>query len=182
MRIQPRRSFVAIDALLETTAKQDHRAMLENFKAHLRAEISRDLEALMATMSSHPVYRAYGASSQAGSKVVYIDGRDENRVFYEKMFDQRKNVFELQIERLSVDDWGIAGDGVLRTVTPGVVLAKRMTDVDEAGHYLVSNRMAWFLPYEDGLMCGEDTYIDLASTEVIKLDPAEVVTSDEALV
>src|ERR1017187_8971081 len=51
MQIKPQRSFGAIDALLEKTTRPEHRAMLENFKAHMTAEISCDIDGIMATMS-----------------------------------------------------------------------------------------------------------------------------------
>jgi len=100
---------------------------------------------------------------------------------YQGIFDEGSSVIQLDIERLSVSDWGIAGDGVIRIINPGKVLATRGTEVDDEGaHYLVSNRIAWFLPYDHGLMAGEDTYMDLVNTEVVKLDPSEVVTPEEA--
>ena len=182
MRIEPRRSFTRIDELLRRTSNPAHRAMLENFKAHLAAEISGDLEGVMETMSPHPVYHAYGTRELAGRSVAIIDGREQNAAFYRKTFDQRRHVFELEIDRLAVADWGIAGDGIIRTITPGAILARRGVEVDdEAANYLVSYRMAWFLPYAGGLMDGEDTYSDPSSTEVLKLDAGDVLTADEAL-
>ena len=180
MQIKPQRSFGAIDALLEKTTRPEHRAMLENFKAHMTAEISCDIDGIMATMSPHPVYHSYGGDRVDGD-VMHVNGREENRAFYQKIFDEKTSVLELEIERLSVADWGIAGDGVIRIINPGTVLAGRGMDVDEEAHYLVSTRIAWFLPYENGLMCGEDTYTDVASATVVKLDPSDVVTPEEAL-
>jgi hypothetical protein len=46
---------------------------------------------------------------------------------------------------------------------------------------LLDTRITSFLPYENGFMCGEDTYIDVASATVVKLDPIDVVTPEEAL-
>jgi hypothetical protein len=179
VRIQPRKSFEAIDRLLEKTSNPDHRAMLENFKTHMVAEIACDIEGIMATMSPHPVYHSYGGSSRAS--VTHVDGREQNRAMYQGIFDEGSSVIQLDIERLSVGDWGIAGDGVIRIINPGKVLATRGMEVDdESAHYLVSNRIAWFLPYENGLMAGEDTYMDFATTDVVKLDPSEVVTPEEA--
>ena len=179
MRIQPKRSFGAIDALLDQTTKPEHRAMLENYKRHLTAEIACDLEAIMSTMTPDPVYHAYGYGL---ADVTTVRGREQSRAFYQSIFDEGTSVLELETERLSVSDWGIAGDGVIRIITPGEVLAVRGVDVDDKGaHYLVSNRIAFFLPYKSGLMAGEDTYMDLVGTEVVKLDPSEVVTPAEAL-
>jgi hypothetical protein len=181
MRIQPQRSFVAIDALLDKTTNGTHRAMLENFKAHMNTEISCDMEGIMATMSTHPVYHSYGGNT-ASDSATHVNGLEENRAFYQKIFDEKTSVLELDIERLSVDDWGIAGDGVIHIINPGKVLVSRGLDLDDQdAHYLVSTRLAWFLPYKDGLMCGEDTYTDVATATVTKLEPGDVVTPEEAL-
>jgi hypothetical protein len=179
MRIQPRKSFEGVDRLLATTSNPDHRAMLENFKAHMTAEIGCDLEGIMATMTPHPVYHSY--SGNGPDHVVHVNGRDQNRAMYQGIFDEGTSVLQLDIDRLTVADWGIAGDGVIRIINPGKVLAARGMEIDDEGaHYLVSNRMAWFLPYEHGLMAGEDTYLDQSTTEIVKLDPSDVVTPEEA--
>jgi hypothetical protein len=179
VRIRPVKSFEKIDELLGRTSDPDHRAMLENFKAHMTAEITCDIEGIMATMTPHPVYHSY--SGRTPDEVVHVNGREQNRAMYQGIFDEGSSVLQLDIERLSVADWGIAGDGVIRIINPGKVLASRGIDVDdEDAFYLVSNRIAWFLPYDHGLMGGEDTYVDPATTEIVKLESSEVVTPAEA--
>src|SRR5437016_3088520 len=160
MRIQPKRSFVAIDAKLREVTNPKHRVMLENYRAHLAAEVGADLERIMATMTPEPVYHSYGRGLEAGPK-----GQAATRAFYQRIFDEGTNVLEREIDRLTVDDWGIVSEGTIHIINPGKVLAARGTKVDdENAHYLLSVRIAAFLPYENGLMAGEDTYTSPAST------------------
>ena len=176
MKIQPRRSFEAVDDLIARTTNAAHIAMLENFRAHMRAEISCDLPAIMATMTEDPVYHSYGAAADTGPK-----SRTETEAFYQSIFDNGTNVLELEIDRLSVDDWGIAGDGTIRIIYPGRALRPLGMSVDDVdAHYLLTLRQAFFLPYRDGLMAGEDTYADMAGARVEKLDPNDVVTTADA--
>src|SRR5205823_2794168 len=149
--------------------------ILENFRAHMRAEISCDLPAIMATMTANPVYHLYGAPPDAAPR-----GREATAAFYQSIFDNGTNVLQLDIDRLSVDDWGIAGDGMIRIIYPGRVLQGMGLEVDDPdAHYLLNLRQAFFLPYIDGFMAGEDTYADMNNAAVEKLDPSDVVTTEE---
>jgi hypothetical protein len=66
--------------------------------------------------------------------------------------------------------------------TPGEVLAATGADVDADATYLVKgvDHMIW--PYDDrGRLVGEDVWEpDESKHEVIKLDPAEVLTPQES--
>jgi len=128
-------------------------------------------------MSPEPVYHSYGAPADGGPK-----DREQTRDFYLSIFDGGSNVMELQVDRLSVDDWGIAGDGMIHIIYPGKGISAMGFEIDdEDAQYLFSARQAFFLPYVDGLMAGEDTYIDWAGVRIAKLAPADVVTTDQAL-
>jgi hypothetical protein len=177
VRIQPAKSLEAIDELLAKTTNPDHRQMLENFKAHLTAEIACDIEGIMATMSPHPRYHP----NYPAPDLWHVDGREQNRAMYQKIFDEGSSVIQLEGARLAVADWGIAGDGVQHTIIPGKVMVERGATVDdEDAYYLSSIRIAFFLPYENGLMTGEDSYRAVGNSTIVKLDPSEVVTVEEA--
>jgi hypothetical protein len=142
----------------------------------MRAEISCDLPAIMATMTANPVYHSYGAAVDRAPK-----GRRATKAFYQSIFDNGTNVLQLEIERLTVDDWGISGDGIIRIIYPGRALVPLGLEIDDvSAHYLLNLRQAFFLPYENSLMAGEDTYADMAGATVAKLDPTEVVKTEEA--
>ena len=90
--------------------------------------------------------------------------------------------FRLTLLKIFLFFPGIVSEGTIHIINPGKVLAARGTKVDdENAHYLLSVRIAAFLPYENGLMAGEDTYTSAASTRITKLKPEEVVTTAEAL-
>jgi hypothetical protein len=45
--------------------------------------------------------------------------------------------------------------------------------------YVAASRFAYFIPYEDGLMAGEDIYRPQSSIRYIKVEPHEMVDRDE---
>ena len=59
MKIDPARSVAWLDDLIARQANPRHRAMAENYRAHLSAEVGGDLDAIMATLVDEPVYHAY---------------------------------------------------------------------------------------------------------------------------
>ena len=179
VRIRPKRSFEAVDNLIARTSNPDHVVMLQNLRDHMRAEISADLPALMKTMSANPVYHTYGSGVDAEN--MNPKGLGETEKFYQRRFDEGTNVLEYEFQRLTVDDWGIAGDGTIHVIYPARAFRTLGMDVDDVdAHYLVSVHQAFFLPYEDGLMAGEDVYSDVAGVKIEKLDPADVVTTEQA--
>lgn len=177
MRIVPKRSFVPIDDLWARTANPKHRDMLENFRTHMRAEILNDLDVIMENMAPHPSFH-----NRTGIRgATHPTGTEQVRELYKSMGDNGTNIFEMATERLAVDDWGIAGEGFIHIITPGSTMVAQGREVDDKdAYYLVSTRMAYFCPYEDGLLSGVDTYQDTENAIVTKLDPSEVIRTENA--
>ena len=152
------------------------RAMLENYLEHLQAEVSGDLERIMATMTAEPVYRSFTPSSDGEGP----RGQAETRAQYRYLFDNRLNLLERTFDRVMVSDDHIFSDGRIHQIFPGEVLAARGLDVDRDAWYLYSYRIAAVLPYEgdgtDVRMAGEDTYTPGMPTldRVVRLEPEEV--------
>lgn len=178
MRIDPTRSFSLLDQKVKHVSDKKHVAMLENLRDHMAAELIGDIDRIMSTLVPDPIYHYYGFGDRTPQR---REGYEAIRSRYEAIFAGGFNVLVMDWERFLVDDYGIAGDGIIRIITPGrLVPANTGETVDDPdAHYLVSTRLAVFLPYQDGLMLGEDTYGDLSSRTVTKLDPSEVVTTEE---
>ena len=158
MKIDPMRSLGPIDELISRTTNSRHLAMLHNFRTHIIAEVTGDLETIMATMVPEPTYHTYSPGSPLSGPV----GQQQTRAFYQNMFDHGYNVLEKEIDRLYVCDDYVFNDGWMYTVFPGSELAARGLPVDADAFYLYTNRTAAVLPYvgdgEDVLMAGEDVY------------------------
>jgi hypothetical protein len=176
MRIQPERTFEAIDGLHARTANPRHRAMLANYREHIAAELAGDVDRIMRTMSAEPVYHSYGPGlSGAGPR-----NQAETRAFYTAIFENGFNKLEKQIDRILVTDDAIVSEGWMLQIFPGRYLAAMGLPVDPDAYYLFRYRLIAVLPYEgqgtDVRMAGEDTYTAGAPTmdTITRLDPADV--------
>lgn len=172
VRIQPERSFAAIDEKIGATPNPRHRAILENYREHLAAEVAGDLPRIMATMSDEPRYHTYspGRPPAGGPK-----NRAETEAFYTNIFDNGFNTLERVTDRLVVTDDLLVNEGTLHTIYPGRYLAQIGLDVDAECFYLHSTRVVAILPYvgegTDVKMDGEDVYLHagIPSQESIQL-------------
>src|SRR5688500_17891 len=63
MKIDPMRSLRPIDELIARTTNSRHLAMLQNFRTHIIAEVTGDLETIMATLVPEPTYHTYSPGS-----------------------------------------------------------------------------------------------------------------------
>jgi hypothetical protein len=183
MRIRPLRGIHAINELLGVTENPYHRRLLENFREHAVAEIAGDIERIMATMTQHPIYHAYDnsdASADSDEDFVFVNGRDETRALYEEFIESGRHIHELDTRRLAVSDWGIVGDGYMYMTEQGSSLvAQGVTGVQGDDTYIAASRFAYFLPYEQGLMAGEDIYRPASSVRYLQVEPHEMVDRAE---
>jgi hypothetical protein len=157
--------------------------MLENFREHIIAELVGDVDRIMATMSPHPVYHSYdGLDAPAGhaADFVIVNGREATERLYRDFIESGRHVHELDTRRIAVSDWGIAGDGYLYLTERGADLVAQDVDgVDAGATYVAASRFAYFLPYTEGLMAGEDIYRPWGSIRYTKVDPHEMVDLDD---
>ena len=110
-----------------------------------------------------------------------LDGREAVEAVYSLWTQTGQCVFYSEDERLAVGDNMIASTAVIFQQTPGPVLTAAGLDVEADATYLLANRhMVW--PYDDdGRLVGEDVWeIDPSKREMLRLDPGEVLTPQEA--
>ena len=185
MRLEPLRSLRPIDNLLAATSDPYRRRLLENFREHVIAEVVGDIDRIMATMVPHPVYHSYdgfGDSARADEDFIIVNGRDETRAMYRGFIDSGRHVHQLDSRRLAVADWGIAGDGYLYLTERGSSLvAEGVPGVDAGATYVAASRFAYFIPYEDGMMAGEDIYRPRSNIAYLKVEPHEMLDRDELI-
>jgi hypothetical protein len=154
----------------------DLRAMCDTFIRHVKTEWVGDLDATFATMVPEPVYRNWGGfTNRTGPVEHHLDaikqiyGTPVERFGYYPPAD-------MDIDRFLVSRDAIVMDGTIRMMSYGGDLRALGEDVKDDSWYVVETRIALFFPFKEGLMTGEDAYIDhLASIE--EMSPEDVERS-----
>jgi hypothetical protein len=194
---------VAIDKLLETTENPRHRFLLQSYSRHRYLEIAGRYEEIFAPdmMSMDPVYHMH-----AGGNNVVLRGQDQVKSLYRMWAETNQSIFFIESEEIAVADHYVASvtstsyqqvsGKVLKankalSHLPDVVSHKILEKfLEEKGHkasdndmYLyktVGQQMIW--PYDDrGRLIGEDVWEpEPAKAELFKLDPADVLTTEES--
>jgi hypothetical protein len=174
MKIDPKKSLTKVDAAIAADPSPRHRAMLENFREHLLAELEGDVDRIMKTQVAEPCYQFWGSGiGDFGPK-----GGEGVRAFYRHIFEQGYNKLYYEIDRIFCGDDHLFHDGTLHMVWPGHALRAIGVEVDDPdAYYLYSYRQAAIFKYDAaGLCTGEDTYSDGHPTleRVRKLAPEEL--------
>jgi hypothetical protein len=193
---------VAIDRLLETTDNPRHRFMLQAYSRHRYLEIAGRYEEIFAPdmMSMDPVYHF----NQAGNETV-LRGQDQVKSLYRMWAETNQSIFFVENEEVAVADHFIAsvansyqqvsGKGLkqakLLAHLPSAVshkiveraLAAKRFEANDNDIYLyktIGIQMVW--PYDDrGRLIGEDVWEpEPSKAEIFKLDPADVLTTEES--
>lgn len=171
----------AIDALLATTTKPRHRYLLQAYYRHRFLEIAGRYEEIFApemTVTA-PVYNfRYSGIDARLSNTEAVKG------LYSYWAQTHQAIFYVEKEQVAVADNFIASVSTAYQQILGKALTERGIKVDDDNAYYLyktyGNQMVW--PYDDqGRMVGEDVWeTQPEKTEVTKLDPADVVTTEEA--
>jgi hypothetical protein len=131
-------------------------ANVDLFVEHLRSERSGDVERYLAHQVPNPVYRRYGAVEWHLSANIHE--------WFNRMAGGSFPIYEMETDRFVVTDDLIVCDGVLKMTTTGSKLLEHHMELPAGGTesdtYLVYRRFAIFIPFEDGVWAGEDTYRD----------------------
>ena len=171
----------AIDALLTTTTKPRHRYLLQAYYRHRFLEIAGRYEEIFApemTVTA-PVYNfRYSGIDARLSNAEAVKG------LYSYWAQTHQAIFYVEKEQVAVADNFIASVSTAYQQILGKALTERGIKVDNDNAYYLyktyGNQMVW--PYDDqGRMVGEDVWeTQPEKTEITKLDPADVVTTEEA--
>lgn len=192
---------VAIDKLLAVTENPRHRFLLQAYSRHRYLEVAGRYEEIFAPemMSEHPVYHVHADRTNAK-----LEGQDAVKSLYRMWAQTNQSIFYTENEQVAVADNYIASVTIAhqqiagRSLTanrimshlPGFlseailkrVLAAKSFKADENSMYLYSNVIQMIWPYDDrGRLIGEDVWEpDPDKAEIVKLDPADVVTTEQA--
>jgi hypothetical protein len=171
----------AIERLLEVTENPRHRFLLQNFYRHRYLEIAGRYEEIFVPEMTveHPVYHMHAQGID-----TILDGREQVKGLYHMWAETNQCIFYVVEEEVAVADHFIATmDKVAYQQVLGKALLEGGIDVDdENAMYLYKSFDEMIWPYDDrGRMIGEDVWeVDPSKAEITKLDPADVMTTEEA--
>lgn len=170
---------IAVERLIEVTKNPRHHYMLESYNRHRYLESAGRYEEIFAPEMTveHPVYRfdVYGQQ-------LRLDGREQVEAVYREWTETDQCVFYGECEEIAVGDTMIASRGVSYQQTPGAAIVAMGIDADQDAWYLARTRVAYIWPYDERCrLIGEDVWeFDPSHRQFIKLDPADVLTAEQA--
>ena len=111
-----------------------------------------------------------------------LEGKEAIEALYHYWAETNQSVFYAENETLAVGDNMVVSRAILYQQQLGSALRERGIDADADAMYLMKANIAMIWPYDDrGRMIGEDVWeYDDADRDFIKLDPADVVTTEQA--
>ncbi|HLH87515.1 MAG TPA: hypothetical protein VKX28_03575 [Xanthobacteraceae bacterium] len=192
---------VAIDKLLETTTNPRHRFLLQAYSRHRYLEVAGRYEEIFAPdmMVQNPSYHF-----QAGGMDAKLEGQENVKSLYRTWADTNQSIFYAENEQVAVADNFVASIAIIHqqvsgkslmfnkaiSYLPGFlsemvlkkVLSRKHMAADENAMYLYSNVMEMVWPYDDRCrLIGEDVWEpDPDKANIVKLDPADVMTTSES--
>jgi hypothetical protein len=170
---------LAVEELLGVTDNPRHRFLLLTYNRHRYLEMAGRYEEIFVPEMTvdEPVYHfhAFGIN-------VKLEGRAAVEAVYREWTESGQHVFYMENERLAVGDYSVLSTGTIAQQTPGRLLAEAGVDADVDAMYLLRNHQHMIWPYDDrGRLIGEDVWeVDETTREIIKLDPGDVLTRQQA--
>lgn len=179
-KLDVRRTNDAIDRLLAVTTNRRHRFMLLAYYRHRFLEIAGRYEEIFAPdmMVASPTYHLQLAGAD-----VTLPGAEAVKGLYGHWAQSSQSVFYVETEQLAVADNFIASVSTTYQQLHGQAMTANGLAVDDPDAYYLYKmkgiQMIW--PYDDKCrLLGEDVWEpDPASSETIKLDPADVMTTGQ---
>jgi hypothetical protein len=192
---------VGIEKCLAVTTNPRHRFLLQAYYRQRFLEVAGRYEEIFAPemMVPEPVYHFH-----AGGTPADLRGQENVKGLYHMWAQTNQSVFFAENEQVAVADnfvastttvhqqvWGKALTlGRVASYLPHFVseailhkvLAKKNHKADENAMYLYTTFIEMIWPYDDrGRLIGEDVWEpDPDKAEIVKLDPADVLTTAEA--
>ena len=160
IRFEPEASWGALEKRIDDESDPVCRALLEQVRDHVRAEIQGELGPLMNTLIEEPEYHFRGAMPEGGPK-----GRGAVHSFYDAMIQGGGNRFQFDIQRIFVDHGGVVTEGAMRQLVAGADVISAGTSeidgepVDPEASYLSETHLLTVWPAgEGGRLVGEDIF------------------------
>lgn len=158
--LNPTDSALPLEARYRSESDPLVRRLIKEVRDHVEYEIAGELEALMGTLTSKPVYHFWSAAAP-----MVLEGRAAVEGFYRQMIAAGGNQFEIVIRRIVADSASVVTEGQVKQVYTGKELtAMGRTDVHgapigNADLYLTTTQLITMWPNAgDDKLLGEDIY------------------------
>ena len=179
-RLDITKQNVAVERVLADTENPRHRYLLQSYLRHRYLESAGRWEEILdpSLTVEEPVYRF----QLAGRAPFTLQGTQQVGMLYGHWTATDQCVFYVEDEQVAVGDHLVVGRGIGYQQTLGVELAAAGLDVDPERMYLKKSQIMMLWPYDDRCrLVGEDVWeFDTAEAEVFELDPADVLTAQQA--
>ena len=170
----------AVQELIEVTENPRHRYLLQAYDRHRNLEHAGRFEEIFAPEMTveHPVYRF----NMIGQPPMKLDGRDQIEPLYRFWAETNQSIFYNETETVAVGDFMVVSTMIGYQQTLGSALSAAGIEADEDAMYLLRGRVAMVWPYDERCrLIGENVWeYDETEHQLIKLDPEEVLTTDQA--
>lgn len=176
-----RKTNRAIDALLAITTNPRHRFLLQAYYRHRFLEIAGRYEEIFAPemMAKEPVYHF-----KVGGMDATLGGAEAVKGLYGLWAQTSQATFYVDREQVAVADNFIASVSDMYQQVHGQSLKANGISIDDENAYylLYVPGLQMFWPYDDeGRLMGEDVWEpNPEARKLIKLDPRDVVSTEQA--
>lgn len=157
-KIDPYRSWLPLEARLDSETSERARALIREVRDHMEHEIKGELQPLMATLTTDPIYHFWGRG-------MVLEGREAVQSFYSNMIASGANQFEVVLDNIVADDARVVTEGQVRQVYTGKeVKAMGMTEllgdaIADDDLFMTTVQLITVWPgATDGKLVGEDIY------------------------
>ena len=158
--IEPHASWQALERAAAAETDPRRAALIREVGKHMEAEIKGQLEPLMATLTTEPIYHFWGN----GAPMV-LQGREAVAGFYAAMFARGGEQFQVVVDKVIASSDNVVTEGQVRQVNRGRDLrAQGVTrigdsDVQDDDLWLSNAQLVTVWPADaQGKLVGEDIY------------------------
>ncbi len=159
-KIDPRRSWARFETRLAQEENETVRNLIAEVRDHMKAEITGQMEPLMATLTENPVYHFWGHLPE-----MLLEGQEAVRGFYADMMSRGAQQFEVVTQNIIADTGRVVTEGQVKQLYLGEEMAAMgLAEVngealDPSAVYLGTNQLITVWPNDGkGKLVGEDIY------------------------
>ena len=158
--INPHHSWLPLEERAAAEQNPRRKALVTAVRDHMEHEIKGELDPLMDTLTSHPIYHFWGQAQPS-----IIAGRDAVRAFYGGMFATGGQQFEVVVDKVVVSDNHVITEGQVKQVHQGASLTAMGIEqvdgepVNDDDLFVATAQLVTLWPGDaDAKLIGEDIY------------------------
>jgi hypothetical protein len=171
---------IAVQRLIERTENPRHRKILQAYDRHRNLEHAGRFGEIFEPhmMVERPVYRF----NMFGRPTITLEGRDQIEPLYSHWANTNQCIFYNEDEQVAIGDGMVVSTMLGYQQVVGAELDVPGIEAEPDAMYLVRGRVTMIWPYDEQCrLIGENVWeYDESQRAVVKLSPADVVTTQQA--